>query len=135
MTANPLVGSWLANLAKSRRHPNHLFQSATLVFEVAGNDVTLSHGGVNAGGQPESGTAMFQADGVERPVPGQAAVTVVARWNGPGVLEINAKREGTPIGGSSYAVSPDGTTLTATVSGIDAAGALFDQVIVFDRKS
>jgi hypothetical protein len=32
-------------------------------------------------------------------------------------------------------VSPDGQTMTATVSGIDAAGKTFDQVIVFDRKT
>ena len=30
-------------------------------------------------------------------------------------------------------VSSDGKTLTATVGGIDAAGARFEQVIVFDR--
>jgi hypothetical protein len=38
------------------------------------------------------------------------------------------------VGEGSYEVSPDGTTLTATVSGTDASGGRFEQVIVFDRK-
>jgi hypothetical protein len=31
-------------------------------------------------------------------------------------------------------VSPDGKTLTAKLKGIDASGAEFEQVIVFDRE-
>jgi len=43
-------------------------------------------------------------------------------------------KDGAAIGRSSYEVSDDGRTLTATMSGIDASGKAFDQVIVFDRK-
>jgi hypothetical protein len=32
---NPFLGTWVANLEKSRRHANHQFQSATLTFEVS----------------------------------------------------------------------------------------------------
>jgi hypothetical protein len=38
-------------------------------------------------------------------------------------------------GRATYLVSYDGSTLTATVEGIDAGGKAFDQVIVFDRQS
>jgi hypothetical protein len=43
------------------------------------------------------------------------------------------KKDGTILGRGTYEVSEDGQTMTATVSGIDAAGKPFDQVIVFDR--
>ena len=42
-------------------------------------------------------------------------------------------KDGTVLGRATYAVSDDGGTMTATVRGIDAQGAPFDQVIVFDR--
>ena len=38
------------------------------------------------------------------------------------------------IGRATYEVSEDNRMLTATVSGVDASGKVFDQVIVFDRE-
>jgi hypothetical protein len=131
---SPLVGDWVANIAKSKRHPNHQFKSATLRFSVDGEQVTIVHGGVNAGGEEESGTVVIQADGKEHAVPGQADVTLVTRWAGPRRLESAARRGLTVIGEQTYEVAADGKLLTATVWGTDASGSRFEQVIVFDRK-
>jgi hypothetical protein len=38
------------------------------------------------------------------------------------------------IGRATYQVSEGGRMLTATVSGVDASGKVFDQVVVFDRE-
>jgi hypothetical protein len=132
--SSPFSGTWVANIAKSKRHPKHLFLSATMEFTVAGNTVTLKHGGVNAGGQQESGTVVLQADGQEHPIPEAPGVTVVTRWAGPRVLHTIGKSADAQVGEQTYEVSTDGRTLTAKVSGVDASGAPFDQVIVFDRK-
>jgi hypothetical protein len=129
-----LAGTWVANIEKSKRHPNHQFQSATMRFVVAGKTVTVTHGGVNAGGEQESGTIVLNADGKEYPVPEQPGVTMVTRWPGPRVLQTIAKKAGAQLGEQSYEVSEDGKTLTARVSGIDASGSRFQQEIVFDRK-
>jgi len=131
---SPFVGNWVANLSKSKQHPNHQFQSATLQFVVNDDTVTLTHGGVNASGQEESGTITLQADGQERPIPQAPGMVSVVRWVGPQVLETVGKKDGQIVGRGAYEVSADGKTLTATVSGTDASGAAFDQVIVFDRK-
>jgi hypothetical protein len=132
---SPLAGSWVANIGKSQRHPNHLFQSATLRFVVAGDTVTLTHGGVNAGGQEESGTIVLQADGKEHAASEQTpGVVVVTRWANSRLLEVVAKSAGTTVGQQSFEVSVDGKTLTTNVWGTDASGRRFEQVIVFDRK-
>jgi hypothetical protein len=131
---SPISGTWVANLEKSQRDPNHQFHGATMEFVVDGETVTLTYGGVNAGGQPESSTIVLQADGREHAVPGQAGISVVTRWTTPRLLHTVAKSGGTRVGEQSYEVSPDGTTLTARVSGIDSSGRRFEQVIVFDRK-
>jgi len=131
---DPLTGGWIANLTKSKRHPNHLFQSATLRFDVAGDVVSLTQTGVNMSGKHESSTLSLHADGEEHPVSPQApGVVVVTKWLSTHVLETVGKKDGEVIGKGTYEVSADGTMLTARVAGIDASGTQFEQVIVFDR--
>ena len=131
---DPFTGHWIANLAKSRRHQNHQFQSATMRFEVSGNEISLTHGGVNMSGKAESGTLTLLADGEAHPVPAQAGVVVVTRWIGTHELETIGKRGDQTLGRGTYEVSADGRTLTAKVFGTDAQGAAFEQEIVFDRE-
>ena len=133
---SPLTGTWVANLAKSRRHENHQFQSATLRFEVSGNAVSLTQAGVNMSGKDESSTLTLVADGEEHPVSPQApGVVVISKWIGTQVLETTGKRCDAILGRGTYEVAADGQTLTATVAGIDGQGKTFEQVIVFDRAS
>jgi hypothetical protein len=128
------VGTWIANIEKSRRHANHLFQGATLGFEVSGDVVTLIHGGVNASGKQEAGRTVLRMDGQDHEVsPLAPGVLVTSQWRGSHVLETVARKDGQVVGGGTYEVSSGGDTLTATVSGIDASGQPFAQVIVFDR--
>src|SRR5262245_30675203 len=133
---NSFLGTWIANIEKSRRHVNHQFQSATLTFEVSGGVVSLIHAGVNMAGKTESGTTVLNPDGREHPVSPQApGVVALTKWVGTHLLATEARKDGQVVGSATYAVSDDGKTLTATVAGIDAAGKSFDQVIVFDRAS
>jgi hypothetical protein len=133
---NPFTGLWIANIDKSRRDASHQFHSATLTFEIAGDEVSLIHGGVNMSGTPESGRIVLHADGLEHPASPQApGVVAVTRWLGAQALATEARRDGHVFAKATYAVSDDGQTLTATVVGIDASGTAFDQAIVFDRAS
>jgi hypothetical protein len=132
---NPLDGTWIANVAKSQRHQNHQFQSATLRFEVSGDAISLTQAGVNMSGKHESSTLTLLADGEEHPVSPQApGVVVVTRWIDTHVLETIGKKDGEVVGRGTYEVSADNRTLTARVAGTDASGAAFEQVIVFDRE-
>lgn len=130
---HPLTGTWVASLEKSRRHPNHQFRSVTMRFEIAGDAVTLTYEGVNAAGNPEASTQQLRADGEPHELaaaPGFTAISTLAADR----LESIGQKDGVVLGRSTYAVSPDGQTMTATVSGVDTAGLPFDQVIVFDRQ-
>ena len=126
---------WPISACLERPPASGPFPWGNIEFAVKGDTVTLTHGGVNAAGQAETGTLTFEADGKERPVSEQApGVVGMARWVGSHVLETGAKKDGQTIGRGKYEVSADGKTLTATVSGLDASGGAFEQVIVFDRK-
>jgi hypothetical protein len=129
---HPLHGTWTANLSKSTRHANHQFQNASMRFDVGTDTVVLSYEGVNASGKPESSTQTIHVDGQERPVPGAPGIVAISTLE-PRRLESSAMRDGATLGRGTYEVDEEGRTLTATVSGVDASGKPFDQVIVFDR--
>jgi hypothetical protein len=133
MAQHPLTGSWIANIEASRRDPNHQFQRATMRFAVDGDAVTLTYGGINASGRTEHGAQTLRADGAEHPVPEAPGINAVTTLQ-PAALRTEARKDSVVVGGARYEVSPDGQVMTATVSGIDAAGRRFDQVIVFDRE-
>jgi hypothetical protein len=56
---NPLIGTWNANIEKSKRHPNHLFKSAKLRFSITNTDITLSFTGGNFVGSRGDGRHRF----------------------------------------------------------------------------
>ena len=103
------AGTWIANIEKSRRHDNHQFERATLGFDVSGDVITLTHGGVNAAGKQESGTTVLCSDGQDHAVsPLAPGVVVATRWRGANVLETVAKKDGEVVGDGTYEVSTDG---------------------------
>jgi hypothetical protein len=131
---NPLIGTWNANIEKSKRHPNHLFKSAKLRFSITNTDITLSFTGVNMSGVEETGGTVFHPDGKEHPLEVMPGAMEVSRWVSPQKLETVVRQDGKVIGESTFEVSADGKTLTAVLKGIDASGAAFEQVIVCDRE-
>jgi hypothetical protein len=138
VTANPFVGTWTANLSKSKRHPLNEFQSATLRFAMMGDAVTITHVGVDPSGREEHGEDTILADGKEHAAARDHGYVLVARWIGSHILEIVATKDGQIAGRGKYEVSPDGKTLT--VSALDASANAdgwrtdTDHVIVLDRE-
>jgi hypothetical protein len=130
---HPLTGTWIANIDQSQRDPNHQFHRATMRFELVGDRVSLFYGGINASGRQEEGARSFHVDDQEHAVPEAPGVVAINTLE-PCALHSIGKKDGMVIGRATYQVSEDGQILTATVSGIDASGKVFDQVIVFDRE-
>jgi hypothetical protein len=90
---------------------------------------------MNPSGKEQSSALVFYPDGKEHPVSPQApGVMMVSTWEGTHRLNTEARKGDTVLGRGSYEVSADGCVLTATLSGIDASGKEFEQVIVFDRQ-
>ena len=119
---HPFVGRWIANVARSKRHPANMFQRAIIEFVVDGNTVDIDDEFVDESGRVVRGHNTNVADGVEHPAPNGFVVT--AAWRGTTALETVVTRNGEVEGRVEYAVSDDGRNLTMTAS---------DQVIVLDR--
>ena len=88
---------------------------------------------MNASGENEGGTQTIQADGQPHAHPQVPGLVTTGTLDARSV-RVEARQSEQVVGGGVYQVSDDGRTLTATVSGIDASGSAFDQVIVFDRS-
>lgn len=125
---NPIVGSWIANLAKSRPHPDFKFQRVTLQIAVAGDTVTMSSVVVDPAGKEQRAAETFRSDGTETPGTLTPGVTHIARFVGSHVLATIARKNGQMFAMITYEVSADGKTLTSRSSG------MMEQVIVFDRQ-
>jgi hypothetical protein len=123
---SPLAGRWTANVARSKRHPLNLFQSATMQFDVAGSTITITDIVSDESGRENRGTNTIQADGKEHSAD-RHGYSVAARWTGRLTLEATATQNGARLGGVTYQLSPDEKTMTVA----DAGGA---QLIVFERS-
>jgi hypothetical protein len=77
---HPLSGTWVANVAESRRHANHQFEKATMTFTIDDGEVVLAYEGINASGKHEASTQTIHADGREHAIPEAPASRLSARW-------------------------------------------------------
>lgn len=119
---SPFAGRWVADIARSKRHPANPFRRATIVFAVKGNSVDVAHEVVDETGKVVRERQTFQADGVAYPMSHGIALTVA--WRGARSFETVATQRGLVVGRGHYTVSEDGRTLTVTDE---------NQVIVLDR--
>jgi hypothetical protein len=124
-SARPLAGSWIANLAKSTRHPVNLFRSARVHFAIAGDRVDIVDEFVDETGKAVRGRNHVVADGVERD--GGNGYSLTATWIAAG-LQAVTKKDGAALATTTYSVSPDGAELTISDSGGQS-------VIVLDRST
>lgn len=119
---SPFAGRWIADVARSKRHPTNPFRRATIVFAVKGNTVDVAHEVVDETGKVVRERQTFQADGVAYPLSHGIALTVA--WRGARSFETVATQRGQVVGRGNYTVSDDGRHLTITDE---------NQVIVLDR--
>ena len=120
------VGEWRANVAQSTRHPANEFQSATIVFEVSGDDVRITDAVVDTSGREERHVNTIRADGQEHGSEAGNGYSLMARWRDLHTLETIGSKDGQIIGSATYTVSADGRTLTVSAD---------QQLIVLDRMN
>lgn len=124
--ARLFAGAWKADIARSQRHPANPFQSASVVFEVEGDNLRMSDHVLDEAGREERHVNTIRADGRERAAEPRRGYSVRASWRDPYTLETIGLKDGQPIGGATYALSPDGRTLTISAD---------QQLIVLERVS
>jgi len=130
-----LAGTWVADFARSKPHPDHPLESATVHVTVDGDAITFQQHLVDPSGQRTRSTNTVVADGVERVIADR--YTVIARWTSRRVLEVVTRLDGQIVGRGTYELSADGKTATFAAHGArdnaDGWASDDDQRVVFDR--
>ena len=132
---DPLVGTWVLNVAKSKYSPGPPPKSQTSVYEAAANGVKVSTDTVPAEGAPTKTTYTASYDGKEVAVTGNPDWDAVAlKRTDSHHVEFTRKRNGKVVQTGTIAISKDGATRTVTTDGVNAKGVKIHTVGVYERK-
>lgn len=133
--ADPAVGSWKLNLAKSRYSPGPAPKSQTITITPAGNGIRVSAKGVDGAGKATSTEYTASYDGRDVPVLFNLAydVTSLKRIDA-NTSELVRKKAGKVVQTTRRAISAGGKVMTITTTGADEQGRKIDNVAVYDKQ-
>lgn len=133
--ADPVIGTWKLNLAKSTFTPGPAPKSQTRTYAESPQGIMLTIKTTAADGKDSTATLTFKEDGKSYPVTGNPDFdhVSVTRVDASTVHSTQLKA-GEPVGTGVRTVSKDGKTLTFAQKGTHAAGGKYDDVSVYDRQ-
>jgi hypothetical protein len=133
--ADPVIGTWKLNAAKSTFSPGPAPKSQTRSYAQSPDGMVLTTKTVAADGKESTLSLTFKADGKPYAVSGSPDFDTVS------VKRVNARtvnstqmKAGVTVGTGVRKVSKDGKTLTFAQKGTHVGGAKYDDVLVYDRE-
>ena len=128
--ADPIVGSWTLNAAKSKFSSGNELKSATRVYTEADGVYTLDQKLTGTDGKVTSWTVEY-SDGkdMKQKDPKAPGDTTHAKKINAHTWDFDLKKDGKVIGHVHRVVSADGKTLT-----VHNKGASGDETLVFDKQ-
>jgi hypothetical protein len=132
---DPLLGTWVLNVAKSKYTPGPPPKEQTTIFEAAGQGLKVTTNGIDSTGKPIMMTFTANYDGKDYPVTGNPDWDMVSlkRINA-NTVEFTRKRAGKVVQTATGVVSKDGQIRTLTATGVNAQGQKIHNVAVYDKK-
>lgn len=132
--ADPVVGTWTLNVAKSKFSPGPAPKSQTRTYSVDADGVSLSVTGIGADGTAISQESTFKYDGKAYVMKGTADYDAISlkQVDGNTVKSIMMKA-GKPVGTTTRTLSAHGKVLTLSTKATDANGKPYENVAVYDK--
>jgi hypothetical protein len=134
--ADPQIGTWKLNVAKSTFNPGPAPKSATTKIEAAGAGAKLIVDSTAADGTARHWEFTANYDGKDVPVVGNNpdADTVARTRVNANTVQTVSKKAGKVVTTQQSTVSADSKTRTVTTKGVNAAGKTVDNVAVYERQ-
>jgi len=153
--ADPVIGTWVLNVAKSSFTPGPAPQGETRIFVLeeqetkltaknvdaprtyrsVRRDIKATSIGISGHGTLTAGEWTIAYDGQDHPIVGDPDADVLSTKRvDPFLSEFTKKRAGRAVIAGTCAISRDGRTMTITSKGVDARGRTISDVAVFDRQ-
>ena len=131
--ADPTIGTWKLNLAKTKYTAGQAPKSTTLVITAAGQGVRLTSDSVLADGSTRKISYTATYDGKDAAVTGTPDYDTVSLKKTATGMDGSRKKAGKVVQTFSRVVSADGKTMTVTSTGTNAAGKV-GNVQVYDKQ-
>jgi hypothetical protein len=132
---DPLIGTWILNVAKSKYTPGPAPKSSTVVYEAAGEGIHVVATTVNSEGKTIHLEYTANFDGKDYPVTGSPDYNTTAlKRVSPRKLEFTRKQDGKVVQTGRITVSEGGKHRTAITDGTNAAGQTIHSEAVYDKK-
>ncbi len=131
--ADPTIGTWKLNLAKTKYAAGQAPKSTTLVITAAGQGVKLTSDTVLADGSARKISYTATYDGKDAAVTGTPDYDTISLKKTATGMDGSRKKAGKVVQTFSRVVSADGKTMTVTSTGTNAAGKV-DNVQVYDKQ-
>jgi hypothetical protein len=133
--ADPVVGTWKLNVAKSKFNSGQAPKSETRTYVVSGKDIKASSKVVDANGKSTGSSWIVNYDGKDRPETGNPDADMLAvKRVDASTTEFTQKRAGKVVASGTRTISADGKVMTITTKGTDAHGQAIDTVQVFEKQ-
>ncbi len=134
VAANPHMGTWKLNEAKSKISPGAP-KNTTVVYEDAGDSVKVTVDGVDGDGNPTHSEWTGKFDSKFYPVTGDpTSDTRSYRKINNHTLALTGKKDGKVSLTGRIVVSANGRTRTVTTTGKDSKGKRFRSRAVYDKQ-
>ena len=132
--ANPQMGTWKLNEAKSKFPPG-MGKNTTVVYAEQGDKIKVTVEGVDKDGKPLHGVWIGKWDGKAYPSRGNLTWDSAAyKMVNDQTNDITTMKSGKVIWTGRITVARDGKSRTVTVNGTDANGKKFRSKVVYDKE-
>ena len=133
--ADPAIGTWKLNAAKSKYSPSPPPQSATVTYEETGDGIKRTGESVDAEGKKTSFEYTAKYDGKEYPVSGSDDFdTITLRQINDRTVQATLKKSGKVVSTARRAVAQDGKVMTLTITGTNAKGQKMKNTAVYEKQ-
>jgi hypothetical protein len=135
LAADPVIGTWKLNLAKSTFSPGPAPKSQTRIYAESAQGMLVTVKTTAADGKDSTTNLTFKEDGKSYPATGSPDFDMVSvsRVDALTVHSTQTKA-GATVGNAVRSVSKDGKTLTFAQKGTHAGGGKYDDVSVYDKQ-
>lgn len=132
--ANPHMGTWKLNEAKSKLNLGMTGKNSTVVYAEQKDKTKVTVDGVAKDGKPTHSVWVGMFDGKAYPVKGNLPYDSVAyKIVNDRTNDITAMKDGKMIWSGRITVSADGKSRTVTITGTDANGKKFSGEAFYDK--
>jgi hypothetical protein len=133
--ADPAVGTWKLNLAKSTFKPGPAPKSQVRSYAETPQGLLLTITTVGANGAETTATTTFKDDGKDYPITGNPDFdTVTVKRVDENTVNSTRKKAGKVVGHGVRSVSKDGKSLTFKQMAMTSDGKMSEDVMVYDRQ-